>query len=313
MREPPRRILVTGASGFVGRHLLARLAAGFPDAELRCPTFDVRDRGAVEAAIGESRADVCVHLAGIAAPSAARQDSDTAWQVNLHGTLHVADAIQQRLPRCKLLFASSADAYGASFRADRPVSEAAALAPLNLYSATKAAADLALGSMARQGLHVIRLRPVNHTGPGQSAQFVVPAFARQVARIAAGLQPPRIEVGNIDTSRDFLDVRDVCAAYAACVSRADDLPPGTILNIASGEPRRIGDMLTELLLLAGVAADITVDMARVRPDDLQATAADASLARDLLGWAPTVPWRQTLQDVLVDWRARVVSEQQGQA
>src|SRR6185437_13750265 len=108
------------------------------------------------------------------------------------------------------------------------IAERVSLAPINAYGATKAAADLALGSMAEHGLRCVRLRPFNHTGPGQSEQFVVAAFARQIARIAAGLQPPLLEVGNIDTRRDFLDVRDVCSAYAACIERAATLAPGTI-------------------------------------------------------------------------------------
>jgi len=306
----PRRILVTGASGFVGSHLLPRLAAAFPDAVLLTPGFDVCDRAAVDAAVYAAQPDVCVHLAGMAAVTAAHGDSDRAWQVNLHGSLHVAQAILRHVPGCRLVFVSSADAYGRSYRTAARVTEDAPLAPMSSYGATKAAADLALGSMVGQGLRVVRLRPVNHTGPGQSPLFVVPAFARQVARIAAGLQAPMLEVGNIDAARDFLDVRDVCAAYVACISALDELPPGTILNIASGEPRRIRDVLTELLRLAGIAAEIRIDTTRLRPDDLPAAAADASRARKVLQWQPVTPWMDTLQDVLDDWRGRVVQEQE---
>src|SRR5262249_19286486 len=140
-------------------------------------------------------------------------DEGQAWEVNLHGTLHLARAILRHVPDCQMLFASSADAYGWSFQSGTALAENAPLAPRNTYAATKAAADLALGSMTEQGLRCVRLRPVNHTGPGQSDQFVVAAFARQIARVATGLQPPLLEVGNLDAWRDFLDVRDVCAAY----------------------------------------------------------------------------------------------------
>lgn len=310
MRKLPRRILVTGASGFVGSHLLPQLAAAFPGAAVLTSGFDVCDRTAVDAAVHAAQPDVCVHLAGMAAVTAANSDGDRAWQVNLHGSLHVAQAILRHVPNCRLLFVSSADAYGRSYRTAARVTEDAPLAPMSTYGATKAAADLALGSMVGQGLRVVRLRPVNHTGPGQSPLFVVPAFARQVARIAAGLQPPLLEVGNIDAARDFLDVHDVCAAYVACISRLDELAPGTILNIASGEPRRIRDVLAELLRLAGIAAEIRVDTARLRPDDLPATAADASRARDLLQWQPVTPWAQTLRDVLDDWHKRVMHDKE---
>jgi GDP-4-dehydro-6-deoxy-D-mannose reductase len=311
MTAKPRRILVTGASGFVGSHLLPRLKAACPDADVLTPAFEVRDRQAVQAAIGDSQADICVHLAGQAAVTAAQQDSDSTWQVNLHGTLHIAQAVLRWAPQCTLVYISSADAYGSSFRVGAPLTEGAPLAPMNTYGATKAAADLALGSMLGQGLRVIRLRPVNHTGPGQSPRFVVPAFARQVARIAAGKQEAVLNVGNIDTWRDFLDVRDVCAAYVACIGRADSLKPGTILNIGSGEPHRIRDVLANLLRMARVEAEICVDMSRVRPDDLPKTAVDASLAHHLLDWAPAIPWAQTLQDVLDDWRGRIVLDIEG--
>jgi len=303
----PRRILITGAAGFVGRHLSRTLRRVFPNSEIVASRFDLTDGAAVDAEIFAVRPDACVHLAAVSAVGAARDDPDAAWRVNLHGTLGLAQALLAHVPACVLLFASTADAYGGSFRSGAVLDEAAVLAPQNLYGATKAAADLALGAMVGDGLRVLRVRPFNHTGPGQSGNFVVPAFARQVARIAAGLQAPVVQTGALDPLRDFLDVRDVCAAYAACLARADDLPAGTILNIASGTPRRIGDVLDDLLALAGVRADIATDRARLRPSDIALAQGDPALAHRLLGWSPQVPWRTTLADVLADWTAQVAA------
>jgi GDP-4-dehydro-6-deoxy-D-mannose reductase len=313
----PGRILITGAAGFVGRHLLATLRRDDAAAELLTPDqaeCDITDAAALDRLVAACRPTACVHLAGIAAIPAARRDPAAAWRVNLDGTLNLARALLAHAPEAALLFVSSADVYGGSFRAGRPLDEQAPLAPLNTYAATKAAADLALGALAAEGgLRVVRLRPFNHTGPGQSDAFVVPAFARQVARIAAGRQPPRLQVGALAPERDFLDVRDVCAAYAACLravgpEAADPIPPGTIVNLASGVPRRIGDVLAALLARAGVAAEIETTAHLLRPSDIAVAAGEAGRAAALLGWRPVVPWEQTLDDVLDDWRRRVAAE-----
>ena len=309
----PGRILITGAGGFVAGHLLPLLRARFPAAELlemggQGAQIDLADAPAVAAYIAATAPDACIHLAAISAVPAANADPDAAWRVNLLGTLALARALHTANPEATLLYASTSEIYGRSFAPGTPLDESALLAPMNTYAATKAAADLALGAMAATGLRAIRLRPFNHTGPGQSASFVVPAFARQVARIAAGLQPPTLQVGALDPFRDFLDVRDVCAAYVETLVRADTIAPGTILNLASGIPRRIGDILAALLDLAGVSAEIATGTALLRRAEIPSATGNAEAARQMLGWEPRIPWRQTLADVLDDWRARVGHE-----
>ena len=309
----PRRILLTGASGFVARHLIPRLRADFPGAELvLCgegqTRLDITDAAAVRALVARVRPEACVHLAAIVAVAEARRDPGLAWRVNVLGTLALAEAIREFVPACLLVFASSADIYGRSFQSGRPLDETAAAAPMNAYGATKAAADLALGAMAGDGLRCVRLRPFNHTGAGQSTSLAVPAFARQIARVAAGKQAPVLEVGALDPFRDFLDVRDVCAAYSACIARAERLAPGAVFNIASGTPRRMGDVLAQMLDLAGVQAEVTTAAARLRPSDIPTACGDAGAARSVLGWSPVIAWEDTLRAVLADWTMRVAME-----
>lgn len=308
-----RRILVTGAGGFVAHHLLPRLAAAFPDATLvpvggTHARLDVTDADAVARLVEAGPPDACLHLAAVTHVPTATSDPDLTWRVNLHGTLVLARALQKANPACVFVYVSSGEVYGRSFAAGTPLDETGLLAPMNTYAATKAAADLAIGAMAATGLHAIRLRPFNHTGAGQAPNFVVPAFARQVARIALGLQPPRMQVGALDPCRDFLDVRDVCDAYVACLAHAGSIAPGSIFNLCSGVPRRIGDILEALQRLAGVAPEVTTGTALLRRAEIPSATGNAAAAQAAFGWAPRIPWEQTLADVLADWRARAATE-----
>jgi nucleoside-diphosphate-sugar epimerase len=161
---------------------------------------------------------------------------------------------------------------------------------------------LAVGEMALRGLRSVRLRAFNHVGPGQGESFVVAGFAAQLAHIGRGLQPPVLRVGALDRWRDFLDVRDVCAAYALAL-RAE-LPAGTVLNIASGTPRRIGDVLDALLAHMHIRPKVEVEAARMRPTDVERVQGDAARAKNALGWVPRIPWHETLNAVVEDAQKR---------
>lgn len=308
----PRRILVTGAGGFVGRHLMRTLRVEFPGATLIAAQravvdgppgeadetlpFDLLAPIEMEGVIACARPDAVLHLAAQASVAASFREPSLSWRANLLGTVALAEAVLRAAPEALFLLASSAEVFGLSFQVGLPLNEDAALRPANPYAAAKAAADLAVGEMALRGLRAVRMRPFNHIGPGQSEDFVVASFAAQLARIACGAQAPVMRVGVLDRWRDFLDVRDVCRAYALTL-RAD-LPPGTALNLCSGTSRRIGDVLEALVARAGVRPRIDTDADRLRPTDVEFVAGDARRAREVLGWSPCIPWDRTMDDVM---------------
>lgn len=316
------RILITGAAGFVGSHLPQALtsacggdvrivatskAAGQHPAYGAIEALDVQDGAAVARAIEHHAPSHVIHLAGIAAPSAANANPRQAWDAHLGSALNLGEAILAHAPDCCLLHVGTGMVYGDSAKSGQPLGEDALLAPVDGYAASKAAADLALGAMAHRGLNCVRLRPFNHSGPGQTEAFVVPAFAMQIARIEAGLAPPLLQVGNLDAERDFLDVRDVTDAYALAARQTAALAPGAIFNVASGVPRRIGDVLEGLLALSRVKIEVASDPARMRPSDLPRIIGNADHAKERLGWSPLRSFDAMISDVLDDWRARVAN------
>ena len=301
----PKRLLVTGAGGFVGTHLLPALRSAFPESHLiaasrRGPVAAADETTALDlldedmpARIATLRPDAVMHLAAQAAVAESFADPQRTWRTNLLGTVALGEALLRRAPGAVLLLASSAEVYGLSFQ------------PANPYAASKAAADLAVAEMSLRGLRTVRLRPFNQIGPGQSEAFVVSSFARQIARISSGMQEPVVRVGALDRWRDFLDVRDVCDAYVAALRAEPNLPAGSVFNIATGVPRRVGDVLDALIAAAGISLTIQTTSDRLRPTDIARTVGNATNARKQLGWSPKTAWEVTLASVLADWRERI--------
>lgn len=323
----PYRVLITGAAGFVGHHLVTDLLQYLPSDALiiACSrngsqvgngavdiALDVTDAERAEAVIREFLPTNVIHLASISSLVEASKSPGLAWQSNVMGTLHLCEALATYCPGAQFLNVGSSEIYGGSMGTG-PATEATLLAPLNVYACTKAAADILVGQFGQRGLSVVRVRPFNHLGPGQSERFVVASFAAQIARIEKGLQEPIIRVGNLDAERDFLDVRDVVAAYRSIILKGTALAKNVVFNIASGRARRIREALDGLLELAARPIAVQPDPSRMRPSETPLVLGDAGRARALLGWAPRYSWRQTLSDILDDWRYRVSSSEAGKS
>lgn len=312
---PDLRIVILGAGGFVGTHLRAALLARFGGVariiatslspqERSTLALDLRDADALRDLFQREQPTHVVNLAGLAAPADAARKPELAWELHAIAPERLGRIVLQQVPDCWLLHVSSGLIYGRTALDVDTLTETSLLAPMDTYAVTKAAGDLALGALAQSGLKVVRLRPFNHTGPGQSEAFVVPAFAAQLARIRAGAQPPVIRVGNLDAARDFLDVRDVVDAYVSLIAQPDACPSGTIFNVASGQAVPTREILDRLIQLSGLEVAIEADPARQRPSDLPTIAGSSSALKKATGWAPKWTLEQTLRATLGFYEGR---------
>ncbi|MDQ5825454.1 MAG: GDP-mannose 4,6-dehydratase [Chloroflexota bacterium] len=316
------RALVTGAGGFVGKHLLAHLLdqtdwhifrttrsqgreAGDSErvSTLAC---DLLDAAQAEQLVERVAPDFVFHLAAQSNVQQAFKDPEGTFTGNVVGQLNLLTALRVVVPHARILVACSSEQYGLVRPEDIPIDEDTPFRPNNPYAVSKIAQDaLALQHFLSWGQQTIRVRAFNHIGPGQSENFVAAAFARQVARIEAGLQEPVLDVGNLEAERDFTDVRDMVRAYLLAITRGE---PGEVYNIGSGKAHTIQSVLDTFLSGSKVPVEVRQDPARMRPSDIPVLVCDATRFNQRTGWAPQIPLEQTLRDILDYWRERVRAE-----
>jgi GDP-4-dehydro-6-deoxy-D-mannose reductase len=293
-------ILITGALGFVGRHVTAELeradhAVYRHDVEYDRGVYysDLRDADSVQKLVRALTPDACIHLAGLPFVPLGWKDPRLVYNVNLMGTVNLLEALRLESPDTKTLVISSSLVYKAT-EDQTPVGEDAQMHPPDIYAISKIAADLtALGYAQKYGMHVMTARPINHIGPGQSPEFVTSAFAAQLRGIAAGRREPVMKVGNLESRRDFVDVRDVARAYRLLLEKGR---PGEAYNVATGRLHSIGAMLDLLCDIAGLRPDIVVDPDLYRPTD-SSPVMDITKIRAHTGWEPRTDLRVTLEDI----------------
>jgi GDP-4-dehydro-6-deoxy-D-mannose reductase len=302
------RVLVTGASGFVGAHLDPLLRSAGHDVVTLSREgevdfrIDVTDATAVRSAVRDTRPEGIIHLAAIAFVPDAERDADGARAVNVGGTRNVLAAAHEMGAR--VVFASTGAVYGDGRGAAPPFAEDTALAPRGVYAETKMEAENeCLRVAGRQS--VVRVRAFNHTGPGQAESYVCSGFAKQIAAAALGLGPPVMTVGDLAAERDFSDVRDIVRAYALALARGK---AGSVYNACSGRAVRIGSVLDQLVEISGVAMEVRSNEALLRRREASKLWGDNRKIVEELGWKPTISLRRSLEDVLDWWRSRLAAE-----
>ena len=299
------RALVTGADGFVGHHLCAELrargvetlAGGRPGQSVAFDVpIDLEDPDGMRVAVADARPAIIFHLAAQAFVPLATEDPLGTYRINIMGTAYLIDAVRA-LPeaaRPRVLFTSSGEVYGTHDSSELPLRESTPTRPATVYAASKLAGEaIVLSSAGTFGFPAIVTRSFNHIGPGQSDRFVVAGFASRLAAIAAG-GDPLLEVGNLSTQRDFLDVRDVVRAYADLALHGAS---GEVYNVCSGVPTRIAEVLRHLVGTAHVAVEIREDATRLRQADVPLIYGDNTKLRAATGWAPRYSLARSLRDV----------------
>jgi GDP-4-dehydro-6-deoxy-D-mannose reductase len=315
----PRTVLVTGAAGFVGRHLLADLTtrdtpevlvawrrpgatavttlhSDTESAGVRWDEVDIMDREAVGARLEAIHPDGVYHCAGIANVHGSWEATLGTLEVNVRGTAHLLDAVERLDTPTRVLIPGSALVYKPAAHA---LSEDAPIGPVSPYGLSKLAQEMLGRHAANRGSHIVIARAFTHIGPGQDLSFAASSFASQVARIEAGLCEPVIEVGFLDARRDLMDVRDTVRAYRALMTHGETSQP---YNVCTGVPRQIRDVLDGLIAQSTASVEVRVDPGRLRPNDNPLLLGDPGRIVADVGWRPEIPFEQTLRDLLAFWR-----------
>jgi GDP-4-dehydro-6-deoxy-D-mannose reductase len=290
-------VFVTGGTGFAGRHLLALL----PDAVSPSRSeLDLLDAGAVRSAVREASPTVVFHLAALASVRRSWEAPAETLTGNVAMTTHLLEAVRLEAPEATVVVIGSGEVYGPP--AALPVEEDAPLRPQNPYAMSKAACDLLAGQYADAfGMRVVRMRPFNHAGPGQSEDYVLGTLTRQVAEAeVAGREEVLLRTGNPDSARDFTDVRDVARAYVAAGSL-----DGGAYNVASGRAVTVRDLIDLVRSATRLPVRHEVEAARMRAHDVPEVRGSSERLREATGWQPEIPLEQTVADALEDLRERL--------
>ena len=313
------QVLITGAGGFVGGHLIRHLIETTPHINIHGTTLpgitapdrysvafysiDLKNTKQVNDLIADIRPDHIYHLA---AQAFVPRSFEAPWETLENNILAQLNIIQTCLRidiQPRMLVISSAEVYGPVQPHELPITEKSELRPTSPYSVSKITQDmLGLQYYLSHNFPIMRSRSFNHFGPGQNENFVAPAFALQIARIEAGLQQPVIHVGDLSAQRDFTDVRDIVRAYRLIMEHGT---PGDVYNVASGQARSIQSLLDGLLTTSSISIEVAVDPDRLRPVTVPILQGDYSQLNQATGWQPEIPFEQSLVDILDDCRQRI--------
>lgn len=293
-------VLVTGSTGFVGRCVLEH----WSDSVVWPRIHDLTDHQAVRDGVGglASEFDAVLHLAAQSDPHLSVSCPVETWNVNLMGTVHLLEALSEREWRGRFLFASSGAVYG---RIKGEVNEHSPVLPGSPYVASKLAAENAVIEWGqRTGNHVIVARPFNHSGPGQSTSFFLPAIVEQIVSLPSS--GGEVEVGNLDVQRDFSHVLDIVRGYRHLLEKGK---AGEIYNLASGRSVRLSDVLQDVARLGGRRVTTKTSSERFRPEAQGPVCVSLDKVKRDTGWAPRLSLEELLKELVSEWTEKTCQNQ----
>lgn len=313
------RALISGGTGFVGTHLagflvgqgvevfvFSRTVPREPSPRVAYFEADIRDLSALRQICEETQPDEIYHLAAVPSIADSWNDPRGTFDINVAGTHNLLQACMPLASRPRFLNVSTAQVYAA--RSEPGLTEDCPVQPVSPYAATKAMAELLVYLYPRsQQERVVTARPFNHSGPGQSADYVLSDFARQIAEMEIGARAPVLVVGDLEVERDFTDVRDVVRAYVMLLQGGRG---GEVYNVCSSATYRISSAVDVLQSLTSVRLAIQVAPERARPGQPRRICGDPSKLQEDTGWRPTISWEAMLRDLLQHWRERVRQQAQ---
>jgi GDP-4-dehydro-6-deoxy-D-mannose reductase len=292
------KILITGAQGFVGSHLSEFLAT--KGHQVITPKLNLLNATDTALALSQLEIEAVIHLAAIAVVGSSYSSPAKILRNNIFAQLNLLETLRQKNSSARILIVCSADEYGHS---SKKLDEHAPLMPTSPYAVSKIGQDfLGLQYHLSYGMNVIRIRPFNHIGERQRPGFVVPDFARQIAEIEKSTNAGVMKVGNLNSVRDFTDVKDMVRAYELALTKGES---GEIYNIGSGKGVKIKEVLDILIKLSSAKITVKTDKSRFRPGEVSKLVADPAKFQRLTGWKPTISLEKTLNRVLEYWRKEV--------
>lgn len=309
-----KKVMIIGAAGFVGNHLIDYILENKKDWEVVATkmskesinkdvkeiNLDITNPQEIEDVLNEEKPDYIFHLAAQSSVALSWKNPQLTIDINIKGTVNLLDAIRDNCKDVKVLLIGSGEEYGHVKPNEVPIIEDNNTRPGNIYAVTKVTQNM-IGRLYHEayGLNIMSTRSFNHTGPNQAPMFVVADFCKQVADIEKGSQEPIISVGNLSAKRDFTDVRDVVRAYCLLMEKGNS---GETYNVGSGKAIEIKEILDMILEESSKTIEVKTDESKLRPVDVPIIEADITKITQDTGWEPEITLKQTIQETLEYWR-----------